>query len=150
MLRIARQGATVLNRGRFVTNKAASVGAPSAVQPVNEKDLPTITECGQAFSGDLRSTSALGVGDGITSHTEKWMSVRRMWLYEIAKWAWGGYYRAGGERRWAYMLAEARRVKCMTVVYHCIFMNETSKTIFFWLFASAGQRQVPHAVHSGV
>lgn len=36
--------------------------------------LPTITkEIGQAFPGDLRSTSGLGLGDGIHSHTEKWL-----------------------------------------------------------------------------
>ncbi|KAK9819624.1 hypothetical protein WJX72_000363 [[Myrmecia] bisecta] len=28
---------------------------------------------GQAYLGDLRSTSALGLGDGLTSHTSKWL-----------------------------------------------------------------------------
>ena len=32
---------------------------------------------GQAALGDYRSTSALGLGDGITSHTPKWMQQGR-------------------------------------------------------------------------
>lgn len=40
--------------------------------------MPTITvEPGQAFPGDLRSTSGLGMGDGLTTHTEKWLQVGR-------------------------------------------------------------------------
>jgi hypothetical protein len=35
------------------------------------------TKPGQAFVGDLRGASALGLGDGITDHTAKWMQVRR-------------------------------------------------------------------------
>lgn len=34
------------------------------------------TRQGQAFVGDLRGASALGLGDGITDHTAKWMQVR--------------------------------------------------------------------------
>ncbi|WPT15483.1 NADH dehydrogenase [ubiquinone] iron-sulfur protein 6 [Picochlorum sp. SENEW3] len=33
---------------------------------------PQITVPGQAFSGDYRSTSALGTGDGLSNHTAKW------------------------------------------------------------------------------
>lgn len=41
---------------------------------LQKTELPTITQkVGQAFPGDLRSSSALGLGDGITSHTEKWL-----------------------------------------------------------------------------
>ena len=37
----------------------------------------TITrQPGAAFEGDLRSTSGLGLGDGIETHTGKWMTVR--------------------------------------------------------------------------
>ena len=35
---------------------------------------PQITVPGQAFAGDYRSTSALGVGDGLSNHTAKWWS----------------------------------------------------------------------------
>ncbi|KAF5833507.1 mitochondrial NADH:ubiquinone oxidoreductase 13kD-like subunit [Dunaliella salina] len=35
--------------------------------------IPTTIGGGQAFPNDLRSTSGLGAGDGIVSHTEKWM-----------------------------------------------------------------------------
>ncbi len=37
------------------------------------QEVPTVTEYGQAFIGDLRSTSGLGLGDGLTSHTAKWL-----------------------------------------------------------------------------
>ncbi len=36
------------------------------------KDLPKTFQS-IAFAGDLRSTSGLGMGDGIKSHTEKWL-----------------------------------------------------------------------------
>lgn len=36
--------------------------------------IPTTTLPGQAFVGDLRSTSGLGVGDGKTTHTSKWLT----------------------------------------------------------------------------
>jgi hypothetical protein len=36
---------------------------------------PVITEGRQAFEGDLRSTSGLGLGDGISNHTGKWLQV---------------------------------------------------------------------------
>jgi len=35
------------------------------------------TRQGQAFVGDLRGASALGLGDGITDHTAKWMQVKK-------------------------------------------------------------------------
>lgn len=35
----------------------------------------TITTPGQAFVGDLRSTSGLGLGDGLETHTSKWLQV---------------------------------------------------------------------------
>eukprot|EP00877_Chromochloris_zofingiensis_P012828 jgi/Chrzof1/779/Cz01g28160.t1 len=39
------------------------------------ENLPTITAYGQAFLGDIRSTSGLGLGDGIFNHTKKWLQV---------------------------------------------------------------------------
>ena len=35
----------------------------------------TTTVAGQAFPGDLRSTSGLGFGDNLLDHTSKWMQV---------------------------------------------------------------------------
>lgn len=40
---------------------------------IDESKLPTTKVPGQAFVGDLRSTSGLSLGDGITNHTEKWL-----------------------------------------------------------------------------
>jgi hypothetical protein len=41
------------------------------------EDIPTTNSLGQAFGGDIRSTSGLGMGDGIRNHTEKWLQVCR-------------------------------------------------------------------------
>jgi len=38
--------------------------------------IPETTLPGQAFVGDLRSTSGLGMGDGKNTHTSKWLTVR--------------------------------------------------------------------------
>eukprot|EP00878_Enallax_costatus_P003006 GHUV01003204.1.p1 GENE.GHUV01003204.1~~GHUV01003204.1.p1 ORF type:complete len:161 (+),score=45.35 GHUV01003204.1:187-669(+) len=46
--------------------KAVKIPAQSANPPVTT--LP-----GQAYVGDLRSTSGLGLGDGIKNHTGKWL-----------------------------------------------------------------------------
>jgi NADH dehydrogenase (ubiquinone) Fe-S protein 6 len=43
------------------------------VQRAKQNEGNVITEQGAAFPGDLRSTSGLGIGDGIENHTEKWM-----------------------------------------------------------------------------
>jgi len=44
-----------------------------------EIEAQTITVTpGQAHLGDLRSTSGLGLGDGLLSHTSKWMQVREV------------------------------------------------------------------------
>lgn len=42
---------------------------------IKDETLPSTKMPGQAFVGDLRSTSALSVGDGITTHTGKWLQV---------------------------------------------------------------------------
>eukprot|EP00798_Chlamydomonas_sp_ICE-L_P003495 gene3495-13561_t len=42
---------------------------------------------GQAFGDDLRSSSGLGAGDGLTSHTDKWMQGGKSpmeWIREAA------------------------------------------------------------------
>lgn len=39
------------------------------------KNVQTTLGGGQAFANDLRGTSGLGLGDGITSHTGKWLAV---------------------------------------------------------------------------
>jgi hypothetical protein len=49
--------------------------AGSLPKPIKEKGTPTIEEGRQAFEGDLRSTSGLGVADGIANHTGKWLQV---------------------------------------------------------------------------
>ena len=37
---------------------------------------PAVTGAGCTFENDLRATSGLGSGDGLTTHTDKWLSVR--------------------------------------------------------------------------
>lgn len=38
-------------------------------------EIPLTHGGGAAYDNDLRSTSGLGLGDGITNHTEKWLQV---------------------------------------------------------------------------
>lgn len=65
---------------RGLATKAAGDKAVAAAQAkglqIKEEDIPTTIAGGQAFPNDLRSTSALGVGDGIKTHTGKWLQVR--------------------------------------------------------------------------
>jgi hypothetical protein len=68
--------------------KRGSSGSGSAVAVVKKDwkavqlpkemvgSIPITTLPGQAFVGDLRSTSGLGLGDGKTTHTSKWLTVR--------------------------------------------------------------------------
>lgn len=51
---------------------AAAAGEVVPVKGRSEDGITT-TVPGQAFVGDLRSTSALAVGDGIFNHTKKWL-----------------------------------------------------------------------------
>ena len=63
---------------RGLATKEVAAGRGGAVSTVPDDDLPTTTYYpGQAHLGDLRSTSALGIGDGIKTHTGKWLQVRR-------------------------------------------------------------------------
>ncbi|PSC68241.1 NADH dehydrogenase [ubiquinone] iron-sulfur mitochondrial [Micractinium conductrix] len=67
----AAAAAAVGARGA-ATKAVSKAGAPSPSTEVGKDDITT-TLPGQAFVGDLRSTSALCVGDGITTHTAKWL-----------------------------------------------------------------------------
>ena len=65
----------------FVTSLESSCAsflkraAGSLPKPITAQGSPTIEEGRQAFEGDLRSTSGLGVTDGIANHTDKWLQV---------------------------------------------------------------------------
>lgn len=61
----------------FATKDVATVAKTNwaAVQiPKQSSSVPTTTG-GAAFPNDLRATSALGIGDGLKSHTSKWLQV---------------------------------------------------------------------------
>ena len=64
-----------------VTAVADSADAVSKVAHSKTQEEPLVTVPGQAFGGDYRSTSGLGVGDGLSNHTAKWwqpeLGVRR-------------------------------------------------------------------------
>lgn len=69
------QGDTLRPEGRRGAPEVAG-GAKGEELAVDERlKYDTITDSAQAFKGDLRSTSALGYGDGLYSHTAKWMQV---------------------------------------------------------------------------
>jgi hypothetical protein len=61
-------------KAEAVTAVATSGADYKAVRIPEEivKGLPT-THKSIAFEGDLRSTSGLGLGDGLKSHTDKWL-----------------------------------------------------------------------------
>lgn len=44
-------------------------------QEYNEESRTITVTPGQAFPGDNRSSSGNGLGDGLTSHTAKWLQV---------------------------------------------------------------------------
>ncbi|KIZ02812.1 NADH:ubiquinone oxidoreductase 16.3 kDasubunit [Monoraphidium neglectum] len=73
----------------FAAEAKGAAGGSAAITPApSKKDkwaavklpedtvaaIPETTLPGQAFVGDLRSTSGLGLGDGKTSHTSKWLT----------------------------------------------------------------------------
>jgi NADH dehydrogenase (ubiquinone) Fe-S protein 6 len=69
---------------RFATKASPSSSAPTAAAvakkdwsavtvPAESAKPPTTEAGGQAFGGDLRSTSGLCAADGITAHTAKWL-----------------------------------------------------------------------------
>lgn len=47
--------------------------SPAEAATTLKQTLPETVLQGQAFLQDLRSTSALGVGDGISNHSAKWL-----------------------------------------------------------------------------
>eukprot|EP00892_Ulva_mutabilis_P008838 jgi/Ulvmu1/6326/UM029_0034.1 len=49
--------------------------AAGSLQKAGEAITPTITEGRQAFEGDLRATSGLGLHEGLNDHTSKWLQV---------------------------------------------------------------------------
>lgn len=69
----ARSGAAT----RTITDNAlAKVVDKDLAAEAEKTGIPTITaRVGQAFAGDLRSTSGVGLGDGLRSHTAKWLQV---------------------------------------------------------------------------
>lgn len=80
---LQRCGVTV-QAGFASTAIVAPVDWKSMHLPANTiKDIPTATETslgGASFPGDLRSSSGFGKGDGLTSHTSKWMQVRACFM----------------------------------------------------------------------
>lgn len=67
------QGDTVRESGgREVANAAKG----DELAKGDNLEYVTIQHGAQAFKGDLRSTSALGLGDGLYTHTDKWNEVR--------------------------------------------------------------------------
>lgn len=68
----SKAAAVVTQLSRSLATKASS----SEAATLRDENLPSTKLPGQAFVGDLRSTSALSVGDGITTHTAKWLQVQ--------------------------------------------------------------------------
>ena len=72
-----RSSALASSQTRSYANEDA-LEASDAVVPLDPND-PRVREItvpkGIAFPGDLRSSSGLGLGDGLTSHTSKWQQV---------------------------------------------------------------------------
>ena len=68
-----------LQAGRHLQLRHKTISASGSTDAIAKtSNTDTITrQPGPAFPGDLRSTSGLGLGDGIESHTGKWMTVRR-------------------------------------------------------------------------
>ena len=75
---LAHRCSTQLN-GTF-SRLASSSSEAKALSQITGKTPPTppdstTTVAGQAFPGDLRSTSGLGFGDNLLDHTSKWLQV---------------------------------------------------------------------------
>jgi hypothetical protein len=90
---LARMEPLLLQRGFYTSTAAAASkeGASPSSTPVVQKDwkavqlpkqtlkdLPTTAFPGEAFVGDLRATSGLGIFDGKTTHTSKWLDVSEL------------------------------------------------------------------------
>ena len=66
-----------LQASRYLQLRHKTISASGSADAIAKtSNTDTITrQPGAAFPGDLRSTSGLGLGDGIESHTGKWMTV---------------------------------------------------------------------------
>lgn len=81
--------------GTAEDKKGSNIAQGDTVRPSNSKEVAnatkgeelteadnlkyvTIEHGAQAFEGDLRSTSGLGLGDGLYTHTAKWNEVRTL------------------------------------------------------------------------
>ena len=60
---------------KSVVRKESKAQGQVAHQNYNEDSRTISVTPGQAFPGDNRSSSGLGLGDGLTSHTAKWLQV---------------------------------------------------------------------------
>ncbi|CAK0741333.1 hypothetical protein CVIRNUC_001317 [Coccomyxa viridis] len=58
---------------KSVVRKESKAQGQVAHQNYNEDSRTISVTPGQAFPGDNRSSSGLGLGDGLTSHTAKWL-----------------------------------------------------------------------------
>lgn len=73
------QARSFANDDALEASKASDVPLDPNDKRVREITVPK----GIGFPGDLRSTSGLGLGDGLTSHTSKWQQVIGFSITEI-------------------------------------------------------------------
>ena len=79
------QGGPLAGSSKQIVKKE-SRGAGDVTNKEYNADSRTITVApGQAFLGDNRSSSGLGLGDGLTSHTSKWLQVCTMTLKDVTE-----------------------------------------------------------------
>jgi len=71
-LQISRKLNTFLQWARFSTLVQRPDWKSVKLPEETTKDIPTSTG-GAAFPGDIRGTSGLGKGDGLKTHTSKWL-----------------------------------------------------------------------------
>ena len=60
---------------KSVVRKESKAAGQVVNQEYNEDSRTITVTPGQAFPGDNRSSSGNGLGDGLTSHTAKWLQV---------------------------------------------------------------------------
>jgi len=81
---LQQQATAAAGAAWFATKASSSAKAADNLIPVKDwkavklppqtaDTVPVTKYPGQAFVGDLRSTSGLGKGDGINNHTDKWL-----------------------------------------------------------------------------
>lgn len=74
--RCSRQLLGTFSRLASSSSEAKALSQTTGKTPPTPPDSTT-TVAGQAFPGDLRSTSGLGFGDNLLDHTSKWLQVSR-------------------------------------------------------------------------